>query len=348
MAELIGADIERLRDMAQSFEQRAEAVRSIERRVTSACGELGQFWHGADAAEFVAAWQSGHRPRMLAAADGLVEASEVLGGNADQQEVTSSADGDGVGSGGGGGGGGRFGFSLGLPSLGDVWDGATDLAGDAWNGATELAGDAWDGASAFTSDAWDGITDTAGSAWGSITSAGGAVLGETGHRLTEFGQYGRAYLDRWTGNPIQSAFDELTFTGQFERLVGSGAILLLGGEFQENIGDGDAEFITGLPFKFNDAITLGHSVLVDDARPGGGLVEHELQHVDDVEAVGGLGFYTSYLANWAGNIIGGQDPSIGGEAYENIWWEQRADAAQDGSPPFDLDFGRFDPRNWFD
>lgn len=336
MPDLIGADVEQLRALASSFEEKAQAVRSIERRVSSACGELGRFWHGADAADYVSRWQSNHRPRLLSVATGLVDASKLLTTNAEEQDHTSSIDGAGLGgftgsatgsvsglgaglgvsgSFGGGGGGGRFGFGFGVPILGDGWDVVSE----------------------FASDTWDGVTDTVD-----------AAVDETGHRLSEFGQYGGAYADRWFDNPIQSVFDELTLTGPFERLVGSGSILLLGGEYQENVRPGEAEFITGLPFEINDAITLGHSVLVDDPQPRGGLLEHELQHVDDIEAVGGIGFYSTYLGNWIGNIIVGQDPSVGGEAYENIWWEQRADAAQRGNPPIDLDFGRFDPRNWFD
>lgn len=291
MPELIGADVERLRSLASSVDERAEAVRSLERRVSTACGELSGFWHGADAADFLGRWQSSHRPQLLAVAAGLVDASQLLSANADEQEKTSS-----------------------------------DTAGSAWGGIGD-----------FVSDRWDDVTSTVD-----------AVADETVHRLSEFGQYALAYTDRWLDNPVQSVFDELTLTAPFERLVGAGSILFLGGEFQENIDGGDAEFITGLPIKFNDAITLGHTVFVDDARPSGGLLEHELQHVADVEDVGGVAFYSSYLGNWIGNIIAGQDPSLGGEAYENIWWEQRAEAAQDGNQPFDLDFGRFDPRNWFD
>ncbi len=366
MPELVGADIERLRAMASSFEHRAEAITSMERQVTAACGELHRFWHGADAADFVGRWQSNHRPRLLAVAAGLVDVSQLLSGNADEQHLTSSVGGGATTGGGrfdrgagGGGGGGGWGGGFGLPILGDgwnlvsefatdTWDGITDTAGTVWDGATDVAVDTWDGLTDTAGTVWGGITGTAGTVWGGLTSAAGAAVDETGHRLSEFGQYGLAYTERWLDNPIQSVFDELTFTGQFERLVGAGSILFLGGEYQENLGNGDAEFITGLPIRFNDAITLGHSVLIDDPRPSGGLLEHELQHVDDVEAVGGVGFYSSYLGNWIGNIIGGQDPSIGGEAYENIWWEQRAHATQDGNPPSDLDFGRFDPRNWFD
>lgn len=333
MAELVGADIERLRALAASFEEKAEAVRSMERRVSAACGELGRFWHGADATDFVGRWQSSHRPQLLAVAVGLVDASEQLMVNADEQQITSSvgngrsgsATGIGIGSargrvrigggGAGGGGGGPFGFGFGLPILGDGWDLVSEFASDRWEDATSTVD---------------------------------AVADETAHRLSEFAQYGRAYTDRWLDNPIQSVFDELTLTAPFERLVGAGSILVLGGEYQENIRAGEAEFITGLPFEVNDAITLGHTVIVDDARPGGGLVQHEMQHVEDVEDVGGVGFYATYLGNWIGNILGGQDPSLGGEAYENIWWEQRAHDAQDGNPPFDLDLGRFDPRNWFD
>lgn len=356
MAEVVGADIVRLRSLASSFEERAEAVRSMERRVSTACGELGRVWHGADAADFVGRWQSSHRPQLVAVAAGLVEASQLLSANADEQEETSSvgvgggssgpgtgigigrgAGGGGGGGGGAGGGGGTFGFGFGLPVLGDGWDLVGEFASDTWDGVTGTTGDVWGGIGEFASDRWDDVTSTVD-----------AVADETVHRLSEFGQYGWAYTNRWLDNPLQSVFDELTLTAPFERLVGAGSILVLGGEYQENIGTGDAEFITGLPIRFNDAITLGHTVFVDDPRPSGGLLEHELQHVDDVEAVGGIGFYSTYLGNWIGNIIAGQDPSIGGEAYENIWWEQRADAAQDGNPPFDLDFGRFDPRNWFD
>lgn len=171
---------------------------------------------------------------------------------------------------------------------------------------------------------------------------------ELKHRLSEFQQYSEAYIKRSASNPLQSAFDEMTLTGSFERLVGTGSILILGGEFEESTRPGEAEFITGLPFKINDAITLGHSVLIDSDAIKPNLLDHEMQHVNDVEDVGASTFYSTYLANWAVNGLHGQDMTPGGEAYENIWWEQRANATQKGSPPDDLDFGRWDPRNWFE
>ena len=226
----------------------------------------------------------------------------------------------------------------------DAWDASGDFASDVWDGAGGLASWAWDGASGFGSGVWDFTSGVVADAWGPISDFGS----EVGHRFWELGEYGWAQGTRRLTNPVQTFIDDMTLTGPFETLVATVAILGLGGEFEAGIGDGQFEGIHGTSIAPDGAITLGHTVIFDNPMPSDNLIEHEQQHVYDVESIGGAPFYATYIGNWIGNIVAGQDPAPGGEAYENIWWEQRADNVQHGPDvPGHLTFD-FDPRSWFD
>lgn len=70
-----------------------------------------------------------------------------------------------------------------------------------------------------------------------------------------------------------------------------------------------------------DAITIGHSVRFADDHPKADIVGHEIQHVYDIENVGGLPFYISYAVGYGiGKLQGKSDD----QAYRDIYWEQRA------------------------
>ena len=77
-----------------------------------------------------------------------------------------------------------------------------------------------------------------------------------------------------------------------------------------------------------DAITLGHTVLFDSSTPLELLVEHEYQHVVDIESVGGFPFYFSYLRESAIRWVTGW-----GDPYLHLRWERRALNAEQGTRP---------------
>jgi hypothetical protein len=86
------------------------------------------------------------------------------------------------------------------------------------------------------------------------------------------------------------------------------------------------------------ATTFGHTVVIEDDDPSDWLVRHEMQHLEDFETVGAAVFYTTYVTDFATNlqeeaddvIIGGKPLGDAREdAYHDIFWEQRAEAAED-------------------
>lgn len=321
MADVHGADLDGMTRLSEIFDTTAERVDAVRTESLSQLGLLNALWHGPDSHEFTNQWTSVHSPALRRVVDDLRDVAERIKENRDDQERTSA-----VGDGGGGGGG-LF------SGLGRAWDGATGFVSDTWDDVTEFTSDAWDFTSEVASDGWDHV-----SAFGS----------EAGHRFTELGEYLWANGKRRLTNPVQSIIDDMTLTGPFELLVGTGAILGLGGEFESGFGNGQFEGIHGTSIAPDGAITLGHTVIFDSATPSANLIEHEQQHVYDIESVGGLPFYLTYLGHWGINIASGQDASLGGEAYENIWWEQRGDHVQHGPDvPSHLTFD-FDPWSWFD
>jgi hypothetical protein len=58
--------------------------------------------------------------------------------------------------------------------------------------------------------------------------------------------------------------------------------------------------------------------------------------VHDIETVGAGGFYTTYVADFAVNLVGQADDVVDGkpldeareDAYHDIFWERRAEAAE--------------------
>lgn len=310
MSEVLGADLDKMDRLRSLFEGRADHLDSIRAQAGQSMASMASLWRGADMEQFVARWRSDHGPALHRAAEALREAAETVARNRRAQEEASSSL-DGPRSNGGGIGG---------------------FFSDAWDATTGFAGDAWDATTGFASDAWDVTTD---------------VVGEGAHRFSELGQYAWDSAGRRATNPLQTLIDGATLTSPLETLVATGSILLGGGEYDPTIGDGQFEAITGSAFHVDGAITLGHTVIFDVDHPSDPLIEHEQQHVYDVESIGAQNFYGTYIVNWVANGLSGQDWAPGGEAYENIWWEQRANHVQhtDAKPThltFDLD-----PRSWF-
>ena len=318
MTGVVGADLDKMDRLRSSLETRADQLDSIRAQAAQSMASMPTLWQGPDMAQFAGRWRGEHGPVLQRAAEALREAAETVARNRRAQEEASASL-DGPSSRGGG--------------IGGFFGGIGDLASDAWHATTGLAGDAWDATTGLASDAWDVTTD---------------VVGEGAHRFSELGEYlGDAGKRRLT-NPIQTLIDDATLTGPLESVVATGSILLGGGEYDPSIGDGQFEAITGSAFHVDGAITLGHTVIFDVDHPSDDLIEHEQQHVYDIESIGAQSFYATYLANWGANIVfRHQDAQPGGEAYENIWWEQRANEVQhtDREPThltFDLD-----PWSWF-
>lgn len=85
---LVGADIERLRQMASAFGERAE---TLDGAVTVLEASLGSvLWSGGDAEAFRAAWGEVLRPYLADAAAALRTAQDTANANADAQEVASA------------------------------------------------------------------------------------------------------------------------------------------------------------------------------------------------------------------------------------------------------------------
>lgn len=211
----------------------------------------------------------------------------------------------------------------GLPDFGDV----TDFAGDIGGGLLDFGGEVWDRGSTMAVYGWDTavrrVTNPAQTAWDFLSSPvvpGSALLAED--------------------------------------LVAAEGILGEDGElYREGPYAGDAAYITGVSVPpGSDAITLGHTVRIGpDGTPDPGLIEHETQHVFDLEDVGTGPFYTSYLAEYAANLLNGDSQQ---EAYRNISWEDRAYAVGNdpnakpegiGGPASDvIDWvdGWFNGENW--
>lgn len=365
MADLRGADLEAMDNLSSKLRVKSQQLATLRTTSTGQIGRLNVLWDGPDSRSFVQRWNSQHGPALARAVQVLEDAADTITRNRQAQDETSATLLDGSGGGDGGGGGG-FGFGSIGNFVGDAWDSAGDFASDAWDTAGDAAGDAWDWTSDTASDAWSWTTDAASDAWdwtsdtasdawdwtsdtaSDAWDAAAPIISEGGHRLGEFGEWGWARGKRRFTNPLQSLIDDFTLTGPLETIVGATAILGLGGEFEDSIGDGQFEAITGTSIAPNGAITLGHTVIFDSPTPSDGLIEHEQQHVYDIESVGGAKFYESYLGHWLFNIATGQDASLQGEAYENIIWEQRSDEVQHGPAEPEHLFFDLDPWSWFD
>jgi uncharacterized protein YukE len=323
MGDLRGADLEAMDALASLLDSRSQQLSNLRSTITGQISQLPRLWQGRDAGQFVQRWTTEHGPALGAAVRALADASDTITRNRHAQDQTSATLGGAtVGAGGTGSpgekvqDGGRFGF------VGDAWNWTSDTATDTWN--------------------WTG--DTARRAWDTAEP----VVSEGGHRLSEYGEYQVARGERRLRNPVQTAIDDLTLTGPLEFVVATDLILRGGGEFDGSIGAGQFEAITDVDPYGAGGITLGHTVGFAQLTPRPDLVDHELQHVYDIESVGGLNFYLSYLANWGVNIARGQDSSLLGEAYRNIYWEQRGYAVEERRANVErLDFD-LNPLRWFD
>lgn len=164
------------------------------------------------------------------------------------------------------------------------------------------------------------------------------LLTEAWERMVTLADYAiQTGVRRWR-NPLQSMWDLLTLTIPLEDVSAALAILVDGGQLYD---DGpycgtEASCIVGTWAPDGAAaITLGHTVLYTDPNPPAwgtderwdGLVAHEMQHVYDIESVGGLPFYVTYGGDYVVRRMLGRDHDT---AYREIWWEERAYAVSRG------------------
>lgn len=172
---------------------------------------------------------------------------------------------------------------------------------------------------------------------GGVFSGGWDVVRGVGEEVWDRGStlavYGWDTTVRRVTNPGQTVWDIATGTALTEDLSAAEGILVEDGELVrdgEYCGD-DAACLTGVSVPGGaDAITTGHTVrFSDEDAPQDDLVAHEMQHVLDIEDVGAVGFYGSYLTEYLTRRAAGQPHD---EAYENISWERRAYDVQDDYP----------------
>ena len=189
-------------------------------------------------------------------------------------------------------------------------------------------------------DAWECIDDEVG--WyEDVADVVIDVAVDVWDRASTYGQYLSESGTRMASDPLQTMWDVSTGTVLVEQVMAAEAILVEDGELYADDDDRcgeEAECITGArPLPGAAATTFGHTVVIADDDPSDRLIRHELQHVDDIETVGAGVFYTTYVADFAVNMAGQADDVIDGkplseareDAYHDIVWEQRAEAAED-------------------
>lgn len=184
-----------------------------------------------------------------------------------------------------------------------------------------------DGGGGFFGDVGGALSDVKNSVTDGVDTVGDFATGATEEvwdRGSTLAEYGWDTTVRRATNPLQTAFDFVTLTAPAEDIAAVEGIVVEDGElYHGGPYDGEGAYLTGVSVPpGSDAITIGHTVRIgDEATPDPSLIEHETQHVYDIEDIGGLGFYGDYLAQYLGNLIDGDSQD---EAYRNISWERRA------------------------
>lgn len=104
MSEMLGADVEQLRALAQEFSRKSESLTQAQRLIDGAVNQLPRYWKGPDAQRFASQWRGQHRGVIARSATMLVQTADQLKANATEQVQASSAASLGGGSGGSAGG----------------------------------------------------------------------------------------------------------------------------------------------------------------------------------------------------------------------------------------------------
>lgn len=190
-------------------------------------------------------------------------------------------------------------------------------------------------------EAWEGIDDEVGWYEDGVVGTVTGFAGDVWDRVSTYGQYLSEAGGRMAADPRQTMWDIASGTFVIEQLAAAEAILVEDGELYDEgpfCGE-EGECIVGArPLPGAAATTFGHTVVFsDDEAPRPQLVEHEFQHVADIEDVGGAGFYSTYIGNFIWNAGFEVDDVLDGEsldqarqdAYEEIIWERRANEVED-------------------
>lgn len=161
---LYGADVESLRQLAQTFNNKSQVLDNDVNLALKALVSATD-WQGSDGDKFKDDWDSVLAPQLRNAAQALAQAGWDLNRNADEQEQASGGGGGGAGGvvgsshGGGGGGGGAVGSSYGG---GGITGSSGSFGGTGVTGSTGSFEDAGiSGSSGSFADA--GVTGSSGS-----------------------------------------------------------------------------------------------------------------------------------------------------------------------------------------
>lgn len=104
MSEMLGADVEQLRALAQEFSRKSESLTQAQRLIDGAVNQLPRYWKGPDAQRFASQWRGQHRGVIARSATMLVQTADQLKANATEQDQASSSASLGGGPGGSGSG----------------------------------------------------------------------------------------------------------------------------------------------------------------------------------------------------------------------------------------------------
>lgn len=313
MAQL-GADVDELDALAGRIEQASARIGRIVGETSLLV--VQSWWCGPDADRTRTWWSGTGRPQLRSLGDRLDQLAADVRRQAGQQRTASDMAG---------------------ATIVAVWD---DL--QAWGGARlddlgEWFDDRRQDWNEFPRDFGEGVDDVVdaeeddddGGASGfgipgpfdDWARDGAEAVVDRGSTLVD---YGLRTADRRIEHPIQSLVDVATGTVLLEDVTAGLQIGLGDVEIADHAYGNDAVILTNAwaPFE-GGAITLGHTVSVNAPTVDAELAAHELQHVYDLEDVGGAGFYGSYGADWVWNYVveGRRGPN---EAYEDVVWERRA------------------------
>lgn len=310
----LGSDVDQLAALAGAFERAADRLGAMHAETTAAM--TATWWVGPDAERTRTWWRASARATVSGASQQLRDGAGDLRRQVDQQRAASGLDGPAHTA--------RLLAGIGRWAQERV-DEVGDWFGDRWR---ELQ--------------WRGDQD--GARIGSVTVSedddedqprgfgvpaplddwardGAEEVVDRGSTLID---YGVRTADRRIEHPFQSLMDIGSGTAFAEDLSATLQIGLGDAEIVDTPYGNDAVFLTNgwAPFE-GGAITIGHTVSVDSpVPPKDHLVRHEMQHVYDIEDVGGVGFYGSYGGDWLWNyaVEGRTGPN---EAYRDVVWEQR-------------------------
>ena len=165
-----------------------------------------------------------------------------------------------------------------------------------------------------------------------VVDAGVSVASGVYHRGATLVNYEFDSFVRRTSNPLQSMWDDFSGTTLIEQFSALETVAFDDARLykQGPYCGREAECFTGSDaFGGKDATTTGHTIRFSAKIPLESTVAHEMQHVYDIESVGGAGFYVSYGGYHVGCMaMGGSSDGC----YHSNPWEKRAYNITDNYP----------------